>query len=203
MRFAGLRCPSETHGITWRDVNWDRRLLTVYAPKTHKTRIVPIIPTLLPLLQAAYDAAPEGAETVITLSRNNLHRAFHEVIRNAGLLAWPDLFQTLRRSCETDFARTCPQHAVSTWIGHSMRVSEKHYLQMTDDLYDLATGRAAESAAAGHGTDSHDAAEANRDHARRNKKTSQTPLIATECEALLSEAEGTRTPNHRIDSPVL
>jgi hypothetical protein len=159
--------------------------------------------TLLPLLQAAYDAAPEGAETVITLSRNNLHRAFHEVIRNAGLLAWPDLFQTLRRSCETDFARTCPQHAVSTWIGHSMRVSEKHYLQMTDDLYDLATGRAAESAAAGHGTDSHDAAEANSDHAGRNKKTSQTPLIATECEVLLSEAEGTRTPNHRIDSPVL
>ena len=32
-----------------------------------------------------------------------------------------------------------PQHAVSTWIGHSMKVSEKHYLQVTDEMYALVT----------------------------------------------------------------
>ena len=141
MRFAGLRCPSETHKVTWRDVDWDRRRLTVlFAPKTKRTRIVPIVATLWPILQDAFDATAEGSDRIVTLSRNNLHRTFHDILRKAGLVAWPDLFQTLRRSCETDFARTCPQHAVSVWMGHSMKVSERHYLQITDDLYNLASG---------------------------------------------------------------
>ena len=32
-----------------------------------------------------------------------------------------------------------PQHAVSAWIGHCKEVSEKHYLQVTDDMYDMVT----------------------------------------------------------------
>ena len=32
-----------------------------------------------------------------------------------------------------------PQHVISTWIGHSMKVSEKHYLQVTDEMYALVT----------------------------------------------------------------
>ena len=40
MRFAGLLCPSETHSVTWRDVDWERKRLTVYAAKTDRTRIV-------------------------------------------------------------------------------------------------------------------------------------------------------------------
>ena len=203
MRFAGLRCPSETHNVTWRDVDWDRRRLTVYAPKTKRTRIVPIVPTLWPILQDAFDAAAECSDSIVTLSRNNRHRTFHDILRKAGLVAWPDLFQTLRRSCETDFARTCPQHAVSTWMGHSMKVSERHYLQVTDDLYDLASGSAAESAAVGRGTESQYTAKAEEPSKGRNEKAPPLPLVATNCEAMLSEADGTRTRNHRIDSPVL
>ena len=57
-RFAGLRTPSETHRLTWADVDWARKRLTVYAPKTDSTRIVPITADLLPILQAAFDEAP-------------------------------------------------------------------------------------------------------------------------------------------------
>ncbi len=35
-------------------------------------------------------------------------------------------------------AKRHPQHAVSQWIDHSMKVSEKHYLMAGDDLYDAA-----------------------------------------------------------------
>ena len=150
-RYAGLRCDSETHGVTWADVDWERKRLRVYAPKTDSTRIVPIVPAMLTLLQDAFDAADEGSTKIITLSGNNLHRDFQVIVARSGVAEWDDLFQTLRRSCESDLAKRHPQHAVSQWIGHSMKVSEKHYLMVGDDLYDAASNdlvlRAAESAA--------------------------------------------------------
>jgi len=36
-------------------------------------------------------------------------------------------------------ARRIPQHALSEWIGHSPAVSHKHYLQVTDDLFESAS----------------------------------------------------------------
>ena len=173
-RFAGLRTPSETHRLTWADVDWSRKRLSVYAPKTDTSRVVPITADLFPLLQAAFDTAPvvpsfdewvrttlkadpakltksekttaqsqyenDAVHRILTLGshRSNLHRGLEKIIQRAGLTPWDDLFQTLRRSAETDFARTHPQHAVSKWIGHSMAVSERHYLQVTDDLLDTA-----------------------------------------------------------------
>ncbi len=52
--------------------------MSVYSPKTeryekHRRRIVPISPSLLTILQDAWDDAREGQERVVGLSRNNLH----------------------------------------------------------------------------------------------------------------------------------
>jgi len=138
-RFGGLRVSSETHGVTWADVDWERKRLRVYAPKTNSTRFVPIVPALLTLLQDAFDAAEEGTTSIITLSRNNLHRSFLAIQMRSGVVEWDDLFQTLRRSCESDLAKRYPQHAVSQWIGHSMKVSEKHYLMVDDGLFEAAS----------------------------------------------------------------
>ena len=78
-RFAGLRCPGETHILTWADVDWDRGRLSVRSPKTerferHRRRTVPITPKLAAILQDAFDAAEDGQERVCGLSRNNLRR---------------------------------------------------------------------------------------------------------------------------------
>ena len=35
-RYAGLRIPSESHGLTWSDVDFDRGRLTVRSPKTER-----------------------------------------------------------------------------------------------------------------------------------------------------------------------
>ena len=139
MRYAGLRAPSETHALTWDCVDWEKMRLSVYAPKTKQTRIVPICPRLYRILSDADAQARTGQKQLITRSRRNLHRDFKLILRRASIAPWEDLFQTLRRSCESEWAMTHPQHAVSKWIGHSMAVSERHYLQIPDALYDAVS----------------------------------------------------------------
>ena len=144
-RYAGCRMPSETDGLTWHDVDWDRRRLRIRSPKTERfegkaERVTPITPRLLELLQTAFDEAPEGATLVVTLPGNNRHRNLQEIIRRAGLEPWPDLFHALRRSCATDWAKTLPGHAVARFLGHSEAVSRAHYLKIDDDVFDAVTG---------------------------------------------------------------
>jgi len=137
-RYAGLRCPSETHGLLWSNVNWAEKLLTIYAPKTKQTRQLPIDPRLLPLLEAEFDALPEGAAAeVITIPPNNRHNRLEAIIRKAGLTPWDDLLQTLRRSCETEWlAGSVPHYAVAKWLGHGIEVSEKHYAMIPSMVLD-------------------------------------------------------------------
>ena len=149
-RYAGLRTPSETRLLTWRDIEWKRGRLTVRSPKTerfagHEQRIVPITPKLMKLLQDAFDALEEGADGhLVTISSTGwAHTALRDAIRDAGLEPWDDLFQTLRRSCEIEWAQSFPQFAVSKWIGHSILVSGRHYANLIPEtLFAEATGLA-------------------------------------------------------------
>jgi integrase len=150
-RYGGLRVPSETHSLKWSDIDFDNRVALVYAPKAHRrhrpeedaVRAVPIDPRLYDLLLAAFDEAEPGTRHVLTISRNNLHRTLKAAIRAAGLKPWPDSFQTLRRSRETEWSEGFPSHAVSAWLGHSQEVSRRHYLQVTDEMMRRASGRPA------------------------------------------------------------
>ncbi len=58
----------------------------------------------------------------------------------AGVEPWKRLWQTLRQSCEKEWAMSFPQYAVSKWIGHSITVSGRHYANhVPDELFDKAT----------------------------------------------------------------
>lgn len=107
-------------------------------------------PILRRILDEAYYVAPDGATRIVTLTRNNLHRGLERILQRASLEPWDDLMQTLRRSRETEWAMKYPAYAVAQWMGHSVAVSAKHYVQVVDALYDQAAGEgvAAESAAA-------------------------------------------------------
>jgi integrase len=187
-RLAGLRCPSETHTVAWNDVNWERSRLTVYAPKTDSTRLVPIVPELLKILEEAFQeaegdlaaAAEAGVKIgdlpIVTLSENNRHRSLTAIVKQSGVLIWPDLYQTLRASCETEWASKFPQHAVSAWIGHSVDVSAKHYLRITDHLLDMASDKSAtKSAAVKRGTGSQEVADGNLGKTDLNHEKSRKP----------------------------
>lgn len=138
-RLAGLR-RGEALALQWPHVDWQARRLTVFAEKTGMKRLVPIEPELYRQLLEAFEAAEPGVEPVAPVSENNLHRRMVALIKRAGLAPWPDPFQVLRRNCETDWAQLYPQYAVSTWIGHDIAVSAKHYLQVPEELFDKLAG---------------------------------------------------------------
>ena len=142
-RYAGLRVPSEAFAITWDMIDWHKKALCIPSKKTRRyaeSRVCPILPELMALLEQGWDEAIEGATTILTLSVSNVRRKLPAIIADAKLKPWEDMFQTLRRSCETHFVSMGhPEHAVSTWLGHSNQVSKDHYLMITSDAFAKAT----------------------------------------------------------------
>ena len=148
-RFAGLR-KMEIFDLRWEHVLWDERLMVVPSSKTaHHTgceeRIVPIA-EILPYLEAAFDEAAEGTQRVITRyseSNSNLDKPFRQIVVNAGVKPWPKAFQNLRASCETDWldwvgpnGERNSAHVVASWVGHSIKVQNKHYAQVDRHHFD-------------------------------------------------------------------
>ncbi|HMP08656.1 MAG TPA: tyrosine-type recombinase/integrase, partial [Lacipirellulaceae bacterium] len=159
-RFGGLRCPSEVLALRWGDVNWEMNRITVHSPKTehhdgHAERLIPLFGELRPYLQAALDEllADEAfdpkrrrlSETpLISLprgsSRANLRTQAQRIIKAAGVKPWPKPFVNLRATRATELRETFPDHAVNDWLGHTQKVAAKHYLQVRDEHFDLASG---------------------------------------------------------------
>lgn len=147
-RFGGLRCPSEHLGLRWSDVDWAKLRIRVVAPKTEHhvgkgERFIPIFPELGPHLVAAQQEADPSAEFVITRYRetnSNLRTQLQRIIERAGLSPWPKLFQNLRSTRQTELEAEFPLHVVCSWLGNSVRVAQRHYLQVTDDHFAKAVG---------------------------------------------------------------
>ncbi|MCI0363314.1 MAG: tyrosine-type recombinase/integrase [Phycisphaerales bacterium] len=182
VRYAGLRCPSEVVGLRWGDVNWERGRLTVRSPKTarhegHAVRVAPISPELRPILLALFDQAEPGTEPVVPRLRDprmNLRTHFQRIIARAGVKPWPRLFQNLRASCATDWVERFPAHVVAGWLGHTPLVAARHYLQVRDAHFELATGGAESCAPEAQNAAQHASAP---DRANSHDK-SQMPCLA-------------------------
>jgi integrase len=148
-RYGGLRCPSEHLGLRWADVDWQKGRIRVTSPKTEhhqggKSRMIPIFPELRPFLDEAWEQATEGAEFVIARYRDakqNLRTQLKRIIRRAGLEPWPKLFQNLRATRQTEVEEDFPSHVVCAWLGNSVRVARKHYLQVTEAHFDRAIAK--------------------------------------------------------------
>ncbi len=65
-----------------------------------------------------------------------------KAIRRAGLEPWPKLFHNLRATRETELAADFPLHIVCKWIGNSIQVATRHYLQVRDEDFERAAGSA-------------------------------------------------------------
>lgn len=152
-RFGGLRTPSETLSLRLADLDWDRGAMTVTSPKTG-LRVVPMFARLRPYLEEAWDMAEEGQthvipETLYLPAANgprgwngcNLRTTFQKIVKRAGLKQWPRLFHNLRASCESDLAREYPIATVCKWIGNTVAIAARHYVQVTDADFDRACCR--------------------------------------------------------------
>ncbi|WP_149108959.1 tyrosine-type recombinase/integrase [Limnoglobus roseus] len=152
-RFAGLRTPSETLMLRWDCVNLATGRMVVDSTKTGD-RMMPITATLRPYLEEAFDLAPPGTVYVVFGPQADHYRAtsntdrgwintnvrttFLKLVHRAGLEQWARPFHNLRASCETDLNAEFPAHVVAKWMGHSVAVAEKHYLQVRDADIDRA-----------------------------------------------------------------
>jgi len=152
-RLGGLRCPSEHLGLKWTDVDSARNRFGVSSPKTehhegHEGRWVPLFPELRTLFEEGLEEAEPGTEYVVNRYRDtnsNLRAQLMRIIKKPGLAPWPKLFQILRATRETELAEQYPIHVVCKWIGHAAKNAEKHYLQVRDEYFDLASVGAAKS----------------------------------------------------------
>ena len=151
-RFAGIRCPSEVTAITWADVLWDQNRLRINSTKSG-LRFCPIFPELRPLLETAFDAAPNGAVYVIGRyggnADANLSTQLKRIVTSVGCVPWPKTFINLRSTRRTELQERFPSHVVDAWLGHSTKTAETHYLQVTLDHFAAGaattTGNAPES----------------------------------------------------------
>ncbi|WP_375154915.1 tyrosine-type recombinase/integrase [Stratiformator vulcanicus] len=149
-RFGGFRCPSEHLRLRWQDIDWAQNRLTVHSPKTEHhegkaSRLLPLFPELRTHLFDLWEAAPEGAEYVITRYRgtnSNMRTTLSKIIKRAGLNPWPKLFHNLRATRQTELQEEFPSHVVCSWIGNTQSIAQKHYLQVTEDHFEQAAGGA-------------------------------------------------------------
>ncbi len=145
-RYGGLRTPSEMVRLKWTDILWDSDRMIVHSPKTEgyegkETRIVPIFPELKPYLDEGWETEADKSAFVITRYRTdaqNLRTTFLKIIERASLKPWPKLFQNMRASRQTELEETFPSHVVCRWMGNSVKVAQKHYLQTTEEHYKKA-----------------------------------------------------------------
>ena len=84
---------------------------------------------------------PLDSDYVITRYRGNanLRTQLQKIIKRAGVTPWPKLWQNLRASRATELAGVFPGHVASAFLGHSERVAQKHYWQVTDEDFKKRT----------------------------------------------------------------
>jgi integrase len=214
-RFGGLRCPSEVLSLRWQDIDWERNRIEVQSPKTEHhpgkaSRTMPLFAELRPYLEDARAVAPKGAiyvvggpyrESANTAKgwRNiNLRTQFERLLKRAGFKPWPRLFHAMRASRETELAKKYPIHVVTAWLGNTPKIALKHYLQVTDEDFELAAGGGAESGAeAVQNTVQQPAAPNRNDSQNSSQALNTTGVFANSCELMLDHA-GTSSGGHGI-----
>ena len=150
-----MRCPSEVLSLPLNNLNWERGAVKIVSPKTEGhgqgTRTIPMFEKLRPYLLEAAEMANAGQTHVIPENlylpaaqgprgwvNSNLRTTFKKIVLRAGLDPWPRLFHNLRASCESDLAREYPITTVCKWIGNTVSIAAKHYVQVTDEDFNRA-----------------------------------------------------------------
>lgn len=206
-RLAGLRVPSETHLLTVADIDFEKSRMTVASPKTerhagHEKRLVPITPRLMELIQARYDGLEPGQRLISIRGKGAVQRLVQRMCDRANVPLWPRLWQSLRSSCERQWAMEFPQFAVSKWIGHSIVVSGRHYTNgVPDELFRKAAQIPTQ-------TDPETDRNAPKPKKSLTPETAAIPCISSSCDNLQScpdsskmEPGGVEPPSKHRESP--
>jgi integrase len=147
-RYAGVRFPSEVRELKWSDIDWENSRFTVRQRKLEHhpgraTRVVPIFAALRPHLERAFKERKPDAVYVLPRARWTGELSTHakRLLKKAGVIPWPRLFNNMRGSCSDDLQRAgVSEKAVSAWIGNTPKIRERHYHAVRDEDWAAATG---------------------------------------------------------------
>ncbi len=139
-RYVGMR-REEPFGLTCNSFDFERKIVNIHATKTERCsnggdRASPMFADFRRIIDSITLRDP----LFTRIKKNSVYDGFRTIVKRAGLTPWSRLIQNLRASCENDLISVgFPNHVVATWIGHSVDVQEKHYLQVTSTYLDKAT----------------------------------------------------------------
>lgn len=128
-RIGGLR-HGEPFELTWDDVDFVRKRVRVFAPKTHSEREIPLFPLL------ARELSP-GKGAII--SRNYKYASSLARKLCKELVRIPKLIQNMRSSASIDIHREYGEIAENAWLGHCESVAKRHYLHVLDADFERAS----------------------------------------------------------------
>lgn len=122
--------------------------LLVSSPKTAhhangEQREAPIDADLMVLIRAVprgLDDAPVVPRVKSTIT--NVRKRILSAVKAAGEQMWPRCCNNLRASCEMDWSDVSGVSAYDSagWIGHSVRIAEKHYVKARREKMVAVTG---------------------------------------------------------------
>ena len=158
-RFSAFRCPTEVSQLTWRNINWKDNTMIVVSPKTaykraHIQRTMPMFDEVAEQLERQkkvskgkfvisdslrlkmFDVVDHYGKQKLTFKNSVIAEEFKRYINNAGYVAWPSPFHSMRASRMTDLLdESVPIHKISKWCGASEKVIRAHYtLHHGDDV---------------------------------------------------------------------
>jgi integrase len=147
-RYGGLRVPSEICALKWQDIDWDADSIQVPCPKTEHldgkdVRRMPLFPEIRRELEAWRRDAPTDRDFILKPAispKTNLRTGLIKILKRAGIKPWDKLFQNLRSTRATELRDTFPTHVVAAWLGHTVKIADAHYNQVTDEHFRRAVG---------------------------------------------------------------
>lgn len=117
----GLACPSELNHLKWSDIDWENQTMLIHKQKTKINRKAFIMDAVMPILEAVYDAAPEGQVYVVpSLTNTHMARMYHKFQIKADVNDWNCIFISLRKSAVQDAYTWAQQTGLES---HVARVS--------------------------------------------------------------------------------
>ena len=130
--------------LKWSHIDWENSAILLPCPKTEdyegrETRLVPLFPELRQELEAWRHEAPKDSEFVLKPAVNpktNLRTGLLKILKRAGIQPWPKLFQNLRSTRATELRdKGYREHLVAEWLGHTVKVADDHYDQVTAEHF--------------------------------------------------------------------
>jgi integrase len=155
VRWTGCRI-GEALLLKWSDIQWEDGKINMPSPKTARygvpNRMMPLWNELRPILEELRrNAAPESIYVIEDICNlpptkrederhsKNTATQLTRYIEAADLDVWPKVWQNIRATRENELElEGHREFAVRAWIGHSQKVAERNYRQITEEDFSKA-----------------------------------------------------------------